>query len=312
MKQTLLAPAVFLLSFIFSVLAIGVPTLLVLGSLGGLIGRIGTVLFAALLLSALYVIIRGVTMEISPFFYLVIAFFTTLLFLGGIIFLDNFVLQKRMDDPAFDRPFPIGTLLRGPERSIYIDSAQGVSLSDVVVISPEELPKIRVYTEGVWRNDVNEIVPIGGPDAESFSLAEIESIRWRRLPESLTSIVSDVRELYLHFRSGLHGGEIVLWAVHLGAFLFAMTLMWTTARISRWSLFNLLLTVAYLRGLLAIPELIVRVRGTFEIPSWLPQVITANLLPVAWGVIGLILLVVAILLPSMREWRREVFGEGQG
>jgi hypothetical protein len=75
-------------------------------------------------------------------------------------------------------------------------------------------------------------------------------------------------------------------------------------------LLNLLVSIMYLRLIVAVPALVVRFSVGDVVPEFFPTFVGANLVPLIWGTLGVVLLVVAAFLPSLKRWRREITGGG--
>jgi hypothetical protein len=308
-KRTLLTPVTLLLSFLGIAGVLVLPVILTLGSVSQIVGTVGPLLFIAWIGAVVFTTLRGVVLPVIPAVLVGVLFLGSALGLFGIIVLDELVLQPRAGDTAFDRPFPTGTFLRGPERSVFVEDAQGVSLSGLIVVTPREQPSIREYDSGIWRNERSEIV-IGTPSSDVIPLSQVSAVRWRQTPPSLHTIVSDARSLYTQLRDRFHAGLSLDYILTILAVAALLAMAWTPARITRWPLLNGLFVFVYVRGVVALPDGLALLTELVSIPASVPMFIVTNLSVIVMALISLVLLVIALVLPPMREWRREVFGEG--
>lgn len=310
MKRTLLIPVSLFVTFLVIVGVLAIPVVLILGTVSQMLGAVGPLLFIAWIGAIACTTLRGVIVPIVPSVMVGILFVATAFGLFGIIVLDELVLQPRTGDAAFDRPFPTRTFLRGPDQSVFVEDAQGVSLSGLYVVTPREGIAIREYDSGLWRNDRSEIVVNGDSAPEPISLADTTAVRWRQTPPSLRAIVSDANRVYIRLRDRFHAGfslDFVLTIVSVAALL---AMVWTPARITRWPLLNALFVFAYVRGVVALPHGVERLAESIPMPVFLPTFVVNNISDVVMALLSLVLLVIALVLPPMREWRREVLGEG--
>lgn len=310
MKSTLLTPVTLLLNFIVFAGVLVIPVVLTIGTVSQVVGIGGPLLFIAWIGAVVVTTLRSVVIPIVPTIFIPIIFVVTSLGLFGIVILDEVVLQPRAGDAAFDRPFPTGTFLRGPERSVYVEDAQGVSLSGIVVVTPRENPAIREYDSGVWRNDRSEIVVIGPSSPDPVSLSEIAAVQWRQTPLSIRGIVVDARSVYTLLRERFHTGLSLEFILMIASFSILLAMIWTPARITRWPLLNALFVFAYVRGVVALPNGVEKLAEFVSLPPGLPVFVENNLLVVVMALASLLFILVALVLPPMREWRREVFRDG--
>jgi hypothetical protein len=308
-KRTLLVPVVLLLNTALFGVLIGIPVVLVRSGAEAVLYHLGPIILAATLLAVLFTIVRSVFRAIVPPLFLFLIAITVVAVGAGVLVIDETVLSRRLGDPAVRNPVPTEAILYGPDYSVRIGDATGAALEDVLLFRRHSLPVIVPIAEAVWNEQTMEIVSLG-PEEIRFSADELSSVGWRQLPPSIEAIVDHIVSLYTLLQSTYRAGLTDIFLAYAIGILFAVIGVWTPARLFRWPLLNLLVSIMYLRLIVAVPALVVRFSVGDVVPEFFPTFVGANLVPLIWGTLGVVLLVVAAFLPSLKRWRREITGGG--
>jgi len=310
-KRTLLVPVALFLHMIVYTVVIGVPTFLMELNGSAIIGHLGVLLFATLIAAVLAVTVRSVFQAIIPVLFTVLMGVSALVFTVGIVVLDTGVLQRHSRDPGTERVIPVGALLNGPEFSLYVGGATGVALEDVIAFRTDEIPRITRFEEAVWNSRAQEIVSTDPTVPGRYSTADLDAVAWRRVPPTLQRLIDDLKTVYALPVGALRVGSTRDLIVYLGALILALTAVWTPARLFRWPMLNVLVALGYLRGILWVPSGVTEHSVVTFLPGWVPPLVGEYLTPTVWVAAAVILFGIAVALPSLARWRREIGSEGE-
>jgi hypothetical protein len=312
-KRTLLIPVVLLLNTaLFGVLS-AIPVILVHSSTVAALHHLGPIVLAATMAAVLFTVVRSVFRDIMPPLFLFLIAVTVVTIVTGVLVVDETVLSHRLGDPAVRNPLPTEVILYGPDYSVRIGESTGAALEDVLLFRRHEFPVIVHIPEAVWNEQTMEIVPLGsvaGTEEIRLSAQELSSVAWRHLPPSVDAVARQIVSLYTVLQSTFRARLMDSFLAYAIGLLCALIGVWTPARLFRWPLLNLLVSIMYLRLVVAVPALVVRFSVGALLPDFLPAFVGANLTPLVWGTLGIVLLVVAAFLPSLKRWRREIAGSG--
>ncbi|MFP4211270.1 MAG: hypothetical protein ACLFR8_08515 [Alkalispirochaeta sp.] len=309
MKRTLLVPVALFLHMIVYAVVIGVPVFFLGLEGSAIVGHLGLVLFAAMTVAVPAVSVRSVFRPIVPVVFLLMLIFATAAFTLGIVVLDTVVLDRHTRDPGTERGIPVGAILTGPEFSLFVGDATGVALEDVLVFRTGEVPRIMRFENAVWNSRAQEIVSTDPDTPGRFAAAELDTVSWRRVPPSIRRVVDDLATVYALPAGSFRLGNTRDLAIYLGSLVLALTAVWTPARLFRWPMLNVLLAIGYLRGVLWVPSGVVAYSMIERLPDWVPTLFGEYLTATIWIVSAMILFGIALVLPSLARWRREIGSE---
>jgi hypothetical protein len=307
-KRTLLAPVLLLANTVLFFLLIAGFVTLYEPTVATVLHQTGPVLLMALFPAVMFTVLRSLFKAIVPVLFLFLVCVTSALILTGAVLVHHPGGGVPLPDPALQRRLPTGVILSGGDVSVRIDDATGVILTDLLLVYHREVPAIRVVPEATWHAGESRIVLPDGKDVDSTNFSEV---LWWQIPPAVRSLATDGMTLFRMLAGPLYSGRTIELALMWSAFLLALTAVWTTARLFRWPLLNLAVSVAYLRGILALPESAEVLVRSYPLPRWMPDVVTRYPVVPAWALAALVLLVIAVFLPPLNRWQREmVDGEG--
>jgi hypothetical protein len=301
-KRTLFTPLLLILNTAAFALLLFVPSFI--ASEGALIlpPNVGAFLLGAILASLFVTVLRSLFKPIVPVLFLLLVIGTVVGLVLGTIVLDTRFLSEDVADPVFRDRIPTDTILQGESVSFWVGERNGVELRDLVVFRTGEIPTIRRVESATWNPSADEIYLANG---DPIKTAETEGIfRWE-LPESIERTVGDVERVYRQLARAYRSRSIVVILVWIGTFVLAAAFLWTPARLFRWPLLNAITAFAYVRAVIAIPAFLHTYSPIESTPFTVPELVIRFQVPIAWAIAATLLLVVAVVLPSLSHWRRE-------
>lgn len=243
------------------------------------------------------------------------------------------VIAATMDEPRVSTSViaPIvdiedEALVRGRDVALYTGTVDGIALNRPAVLRFDRLPRISRPPEAVI-DSANALILV--PGESDISLTRFETLRRPEVPRFVGRVGTDAILVLQRLATVLAAEEVrvqipgeieealaiavptstlrrvVSLIAWFGGLAFAVAMAWTPARLTRWQLLNWLLALLYVRVLLALPRWIAL---PTEENRWLAPLAR---LPSEWAVAllwiacAVVLLVIAIVLPSLRAWRRE-------
>ncbi len=274
-----------------------------------ILDHIGLILLIALFPAVMFTILRSLFKAIVPVLFLVLLFVTSALILTGAVFLHHPDGGMPFSDPVLQRYLPTGVILSGGDVSVRIDDTTGVILSDVLLVYHRHIPSIQVIPEAMWDAEKSQIVLPNGTEIESENFSEV---LWWRIPPAIRNIAADSKNLFMILAEPLFSGRLVHAVMVWSAFLLALLAVWTPARLFRWPLLNLVISLAYLRAVLALPDWLQSLIELFSLPDWIPGVLSDYPVVPGWALSALVLLIIAVFLPPLDRWQREMMEEEGG
>ncbi|SIQ35154.1 hypothetical protein SAMN05920897_107107 [Alkalispirochaeta americana] len=261
-----------------------------------------------------------VPLVLVPLMALVLLLFSSLVFFRAELGLER-LYTPGLSRGAVQRDQWSGVLLHGRGTSLYVsrDSGPGSAesgplgnghhpgreqkriFSDVVLVRHREVPRLRVHREISWDTGGSRLILPGG---DEIGTASIAGLGRRALPPVLRRLTNDLLRV---FRGPGRGDSLPAFALRGGALTAALALVWVVVRLTRWPLLNGVAALGWIRLILAVPR-----GGSFAQELWQEQVpfflFSEALL---WGVLALVLVVIALRQPPFRRWQRDTLGIGE-
>ncbi len=271
------------------------------------------ILLISAVAAAAVALFRLLQQRTSPVPSLILLWVTLSVFLYGTLELTYRFASHTVAAEPTAQALPHGRLLRLPDAALYIDERTGETLRRVLVrrqFDSADQPRFVLYPEA--RHDPRAEVVVLPGEAEPLSLRELRDGPWAALdvPPAAASLMREAGWVSGRLRSGV-APPSVAGILSVLALSLAVTMSWTLVRLTRWPLFNAILTVSWLRLLLhfaaapsdpALMELLREIISLVGAP-------TGYLYPAALALPGLILLGLGVVLPSFQQWKRETYGE---
>ena len=319
MKHALLLPPLILLVMTGLVVAFGT----LLAVVGVSVSALPTVLPPVLLVSVSLAVVTGLNRAIRrplaavPAFLLVLV--TVALVTVGAHLL--YTLRGPVDSAVVTRAAERGSILphtiyHGSRFAVVVADQTGADLSDVVVIDYWSTASARVnrYPAAYWNRADGLLILPDGPDVPTDRLTGFGR---PELPAVVRNSIDDVLIFVDHIERSWRAAlpprlQEVLPSVAAAAARPALTVLvvalaiaavWTPVRFSRWPLLNVVVAVAYLRLLVAVPRI-----------AWVPWLESAvwrrarswvvdDRVLLMWAAMAIVLLIAAVALPSLTRWR---------
>lgn len=212
-----------------------------------------------------------------------------------------------------------GRIYQGREYSVMVDQVNGNELGPVIVVDHTEGidARMNVHSQGYWDHVRNELILPGDSD---IALDDLRGFGVPVMPATVRSTVSDVL--------GLVESATLLWSAPLPFFdsarippifrtlvspmlsVLVLTLLiiavWTPLRLTRWPLLNVVVGLAYLRVVAALPTAVDQLMQVEFVARRTPGVSWSEFLLVGGVATFLIIAVVSLLLPSVAQWRHHM------
>ncbi|MEX2444955.1 MAG: hypothetical protein WD492_15245 [Alkalispirochaeta sp.] len=212
-----------------------------------------------------------------------------------------------------------GRVYQGREYSVLVDRLSGNEVGPVIVADHTEDidARFRVHPEGYWDRLHNELVL---PDGSDINLNDLRGFGVPSMPAAVRNTAADVRglvetaavlwsssvpfvesgQLPLILRSTISPVLVVL------VLTLLLTAVWTPLRLTRWPLLNVVVGLAYLRAVTALPTIAVWLMRVEIVTRWMPGVTRAELVLLGGIAMFLVLALVALLVPSLPNWRHNM------
>lgn len=218
-----------------------------------------------------------------------------------------------------------GRIYQGRDYSVLVEGMTGSELRSVVVTDHTEGigPRITVYPEGYWHRLNAELILPDGPDLD---LNTLKGFGIPVMPAAVRSTVTDVlsvvettallwsapvpflREDFLPSMVRSIASPLLVVLV----FTLLLTAVWTPLRLTRWPLLNVVAGLAYLRAVVALPAAADQLMRLEIVTRWLPGVSRGELVLLTGGLVLLVLVLVALLRPSLNTWRHNMHFQESG
>ncbi|MFW6328962.1 MAG: hypothetical protein ACOC28_02610 [Alkalispirochaetaceae bacterium] len=199
--------------------------------------------------------------------------------------------------------FQPGLILETPEYAFAFRGRSGSAVTGVLLERPREDPVLSVHREGfidlagrrLLLPESGVSLPLEADYAPSASLY--------RPPAVIAGFVSDVL-LFVESLGSPRGGLDYLLLLASTTLLFFS--LWTFARATNWKLMNLILLWFAVRLFFLLFRLLRSDLVTSLAEQQLPESLASYLTPGVVTVLALLLLLLAILMPPLKEWKRGV------
>ena len=291
-----------------------------------LVIMVPTALFAVAV-SAVFVTQRALRRHGRAFPTILVLFFSLLLLIVGLLFLESGPLPAK-DPQQAPATVETGVMLRSEQYGVMVGERTGTALSDVVVVDTRYLgpaatqrPALRHYRRVEW--DPWERVLIL-PGDEDLSTENIPGFDDPGIHPAVSRLIMDVQTVLRRLRqfwTGPSGEErlfgvvppsldpYVIPIVPALALALVLAVVWAPARLSRWPLLNAAFAFGWLRLVLAVPRLVATASEFPVVAARLPAELQPVLVELGWLILTAIAVLVAILLPSLERWRHDMHYE---
>ncbi|MFP4425138.1 MAG: hypothetical protein ACLFPP_01680 [Spirochaetaceae bacterium] len=201
--------------------------------------------------------------------------------------------------------FRPGVLLENREYTFSFHGRQGTRLSGVLLIRPEQEPAFSVHEEGYLDLEGERLlIPDSGVDLPLRSGYSPYSALFDP-PGEVVGFVGDIRYFSNDLRRRM-GEGILSYAAAVVSSTLLFVSFWTLTRATSWKLFNVLLVVLGAR-LFFLSYRVLNSDLLREITAeFLPSLFVGYLPSIVLGFLSILLLLLALLMPSLREWKRGV------
>ncbi|TVR63067.1 MAG: hypothetical protein EA426_01245 [Spirochaetaceae bacterium] len=263
----------------------------------------GRMILPGIALTALIVLTRLHSHPGIPIISLFFALITSVGLIVGSFWLVRITPTGAPDTPVV-LPVPTNVLNRSGDAFLFVSRTEDEVVQNVITYSPTDEPRLAFSREGRIE-DGRVTLPGSGL---TFAISDIDTAPWSLVqpPRGLLGISRDSRSVSAEFERPVFSLRFVAAAVGLSIALLGA---WAFLRWTRWPFFNLVVAAAYVRGLLLVPVLLhdeIAVELVWPLlPAWAPGYGSS----VAWGVVGLILLAMTVLMRPYRMWRKDVIDE---
>lgn len=262
---------------------------------------------ASLVIAVVWTFLRSAVKPVIQFLLIPLTMLVVVLVLGAVT---TFDLQRISGDV---RPQTIpnwtGTILHGRNYSLYVGRQTGLEFRDAIIVRRGEQPRMRRHPELFW-NAEDELLII--PGETPLSTEEVAGLHRLSVPVVLSTLADDLRRVMGILTDPLRTVHTI---VTLVSFAFALVMSWTPARLTRWPLANGTIITGYAFFLLSVPRLtdpgFPRPVLFDRIPEPWWNALEGYHAALGWFLPGLILLVIAFLLPPFRRWQREMLPLGE-
>lgn len=323
MKDALLHLSLYILCALGCAVAI-LSVLLVMGASFGVIGLLlGPVLFSAWALGMVPATLRLLRWARRPVITATLVACLTAGVLSASILLHVTSGISPVESPIArsmsEGTVETGRIYQGRDYSVMVDQVNGSELGPVIVVDHTERidARITVHSEGYWDHQNNELIL---PDDSDIDLDHVRGFGVPAMPPAVQSTVTDVQRL-VESTSSLWSGPLpffdsdrvapifrTLVSPMLSVLVITLLLIavWTPLRLTRWPLLNVVVGLAYLRVVAALPTAVDRLMQVEFVARRTPAVTRSESLLVGGAVLFLIMAVVSLLLPSVAQWRHNM------
>jgi hypothetical protein len=197
------------------------------------------------------------------------------------------------------------TVYRTGDAAFYAERRTGTMFEHVLLHREGRSPGFSRHQEAILNPQADTVrIPEGDVSIPSAAFRETAGSLFS-VPSTLSQLLYDVR---LSSRTLLRDappvsdrtlGLIALWSL-------AMVCAWGLVRMTRWLLFNALLVLAYARGLLFALRAAQDQAVARTVSAWFAFEGTSFVAPLFLVAMSVVLVSVTVLLPSFREWERDM------
>ena len=196
-------------------------------------------------------------------------------------------------------------LYRAEPFDFYAVDRSGAELGPVVVHDSGDTPAFRML-QSVVHDAGSDVLLVSEMDTR-VDLRSVRNAYWQAFvpPVGVAGVFEDARRAFSTFRAELSNGLphllLLSWTLAL-----VLVSAWVVVRLSRWPLLNILLVLVLARGIFAAFSFVQTetMRDLMEI--FLSPQQMHFVLPVVFTAGSVVLMLILILLPPFREWKREV------
>jgi len=231
---------------------------------------------------------------------------TALLFGAGLL---SLVLQDvavgrepELSIPSAERLYQVGT------GTVYLGSVEGIRFEDVVSLQPRQQPVLRFYDEAMLDPEENGLLLFRDGDRPELLRFATQDSPWASAPAApayLSGFLRDVVQAREHFIATLQLSRINALILNAAvAMYFASCFIWI--RYTRWPLFNVLMSLLVLRLTLSLYAVISVPTFTEFAVTLFPPLPEFLVVPVVFGAGTLLFLLLSLLRPRYRDWKRGV------
>lgn len=315
MKNSLLHLFLYFLYAALCAVAI-VSVLLVMGaSLGALGPLVASVVFSAWAVGMVPATLRLLRRGRRPVLTAVgVAGITAAVLVGTILLHGNegdVSAESQLIRSMAEGTVETGSIYQGRDYSILVEGVTGSELRSVVVTDhTEEIDeRITVYSEGYWDRLNGDLILPGGPDID---LNSVKGFGIPVMPTAVSATVTDVLRLVdtaaLLWSSPLPfvGLDFLSPVVVVLVLTLLLIAVWTPLRLTRWPLLNVVVGLAYLRLVVALPAVADQLMSLEIVTRLIPGVSRSGFVLLAGGAMFLFLVLLAILRPSLATWRHNM------
>lgn len=268
-----------------------------------------SVLIVAVLLSVTFLLFRLVGLKGNRIISLVVIGVTALAvqIVGVVVFRE---LSNALREGATVQSYavPERQFLSFPEADVYVGESTGIELSPAVVHRSREIPGFSMYAVAVRDPVENELIVPGA--AESFPIRDAQEAYVSLFEPTgfLQSAFDDVGVLNDRLTESYAPGSPIFVVTSVALMLVAVS-SWCFVRLTRWPLFNGIVALAFLRGIVYLYALL---EGDF-FRDLAGAVIDASTLsyvaPGFLSAVAVVLFCIALLMPPFEDWKREISDE---
>lgn len=230
------------------------------------------------------------------------------IYLGGLFLVNRLTDSLREDARAAVYTVPESQFLSFPTADIYLGTAQYLEISPVVVYSSGGDPGFERYETAVRDPESNELLIPEAGEAYSIPEAQQAFVSLFAAPPFLRSLFRDVSILTERLSTLWADRSLLFYITPLSLVMVAVG-AWCFVRLTRWPLFNGILVLVFIRGVVYLNALFA---GEFfrELMSAVvaPEIL-AYFAPVFFILVATILYAIALLMPPFEQWRREISDE---
>jgi hypothetical protein len=195
--------------------------------------------------------------------------------------------------------------MENPEYTFGFHDRQGSRVTGLFLNRPGEEPTLSVHAGGYLDLEGERLLlPEEGIELPLTSRFSPYSVMFSP-PGEVLGFVEDLRYFSTDLQRRLEAG-ILSYAPAVVASTLLFVSFWTLARATSWKLFNVLLVVLGARLFFLAYRVLNSALLREMAGEILPQLIVGYLPSMVLGAFSLFLLLLALLMPSIREWKRGV------
>ena len=229
-------------------------------------------------------------------------------FVGGLLVADGLVGAMQPDALSPSYSVPEQQFLSFPEADVYVGEADFLRLSPVIVYRDADGPGFARFGSAVRDPDANQLLIPEAGLAFSISDARQAYVSLFEPPAFLAGLFRDVSLLTERLTITHQPGSPLFYLTPLSLVMVAVS-SWCFVRLTRWPLFNGMLVLVFIRGMMFVYSLF---EGEFIgglLEGVLDPRVLSYLAPAFLTLIAVVLFSIAMLMPPFEQWRREVSDE---